>query len=49
MRADFMPLAEWVMMATGLLICGIKMFPVANMLSALLWAMPSPIWNYISN
>ncbi|EEE6741987.1 DUF554 domain-containing protein [Salmonella enterica subsp. enterica serovar Westhampton] len=50
MRADFYAVGGMVMMATGLRICGIKMFPVANMLPALLWAMPlSWIWNYISN
>ncbi|EPY5258002.1 TPA: DUF554 domain-containing protein [Klebsiella pneumoniae] len=40
MRNDFYAVGGLVMMATGLRICGIKMFPVANMLPALLWAMP---------
>ncbi|EQA7150239.1 DUF554 family protein, partial [Escherichia coli] len=34
-----------LLMATGLRICGIKMFPVVNMLPALLLAMPlSAAW-----
>lgn len=48
MRADFYAVGGLVMMATGLRICGIKMFPVANMLPALLWAMPlSRLWVYL--
>lgn len=45
MRSDFYAVGGLVMMATGLRICGIKLFPVANMLPALLWAMPlSYLW-----
>lgn len=50
MRSDFYAVGGLVMMATGLRICGIKLFPVANMLPALLWAMPlSYLWVYFSN
>lgn len=50
MRNDFYAVGGLVMMATGLRICGIKMFPVANMLPALLWAMPlSWLWTHFFN
>lgn len=49
MRADFYAVGGLIMMATGLRICGIKLFPVANMLPGLLWAMPlSYLWVYFS-
>ncbi len=50
MRSDFYAVGGLVMMATGLRICGIKLFPVANMLPALLWAMPlSYLWVHFIN
>lgn len=50
MRSDFYAVGGLVMMATGLRICGIKLFPVANMLPALLWAMPlSYLWVHFSS
>ena len=46
MIADFKAVGGLVMLATGLRICGIKSFPVANMLPALLLAMPiSALWS----
>lgn len=45
MMADFSAVGGLLLMATGLRICGIKMFPVVNMLPALLLAMPlSAAW-----
>ncbi|WP_066098513.1 DUF554 domain-containing protein [Xanthomonas massiliensis] len=45
MQADFSAVGGLLMLATGLRICGIKVFPVANMLPALLFAMPvSALW-----
>lgn len=50
MRADFYAVGGLVMMATGLRICGIKLFPVANMLPALVCAMPlSWLWVYLKH
>ncbi|EPS0029057.1 DUF554 domain-containing protein [Escherichia albertii] len=46
MMADFSAVGGLLLLATGLRICGIKMFPVVNMLPALLLAMPlSAAWN----
>ncbi len=45
MQADFSAVGGLMMLATGLRICGIKLFPVANMLPALVLAMPvSALW-----
>ena len=45
MIADFSAVGGLIMLATGFRICGIKPFPVANMLPALLFAMPfSQMW-----
>ena len=45
MMADFSAVGGLLLLATGLRICGIKMFPVVNMLPALLLAMPlSAAW-----
>ena len=45
MMDDFSALGGLIMLATGLRICGIKMFPVANMLPGLLLVMPfSYLW-----
>lgn len=45
---DFKAVGGLLMLATGLRICGIKLFPVANMLPALLLAMPiSALWSHI--
>ena len=45
MMADFSAAGGLVMLATGLRICGIKMFPVANMLPGLFIVMPfSFLW-----
>lgn len=45
MQADFSAVGGLLMLATGFRICGIKVFPVANMLPALLFAMPvSALW-----
>ena len=45
MQADFGAVGGVLMVATGLRICGIKLFPVANMLPALVLAMPvSALW-----
>ncbi|WP_282295365.1 MULTISPECIES: DUF554 domain-containing protein [unclassified Stenotrophomonas] len=42
---DFKAVGGLLMLATGLRICGIKSFPVANMLPALILAMPiSALW-----
>jgi hypothetical protein len=40
MMADFTAVGGLLLLATGLRICGIKMFAVVNMLPALLLAMP---------
>jgi uncharacterized membrane protein YqgA involved in biofilm formation len=46
MIADFKAVGGLIMLATGLRISGIKSFPVANMLPALLLAMPiSVLWD----
>jgi len=48
MIADFSAVGGLLMLATGLRICGIKVFPVANMLPALLLAMPiSAAWSHV--
>ncbi|MEN3800836.1 DUF554 family protein [Aeromonas veronii] len=45
MMTDFSAAGRLIMFATGLRICGIKVFPVANMLPALLLVMPfSHLW-----
>ncbi|MCF2030930.1 DUF554 family protein, partial [Escherichia coli] len=45
MMADFSAVGGLLLLATGLRICGIKMFAVVNMLPALLLAMPlSAAW-----
>lgn len=45
MVADFSATGGVMMLATGLRICGIKMFPIGNMLPGLLFAMPiSALW-----
>jgi uncharacterized membrane protein YqgA involved in biofilm formation len=45
MMADFTAVGGLLLLATGLRICGIKMFAVVNMLPALLIAMPlSALW-----
>lgn len=47
MMADFSAVGGLLLLATGFRICSIKMFPVANMLPALLIAMPlSYLWEY---
>jgi len=46
MQADFSACGGIIMLATGLRICGIKIFPIVNMLPALLLAMPcSALWS----
>jgi uncharacterized membrane protein YqgA involved in biofilm formation len=48
MQADFSAVGGLLMLATGLRICGIKVFPVANMLPALVLAMPvSALWTRV--
>ncbi|WP_254555374.1 DUF554 family protein, partial [Salmonella enterica] len=43
---DFSPVGGLLLVATGLRVCGIKMFPVVNMLPALLKAMQiSAAWS----
>jgi uncharacterized membrane protein YqgA involved in biofilm formation len=45
MIADFSACGGLIMLATGLRICGIKAFPIANMLPALFVVMPlSSLW-----
>lgn len=45
MLADFSACGGLIMLATGFRICGIKQFPVANMIPALIFVMPlSWIW-----
>ena len=45
MKADFSACGGIIMIATGLRICGIKVFPIVNMLPALILAMPlSALW-----
>jgi len=47
MMADFTATGGLLLLATGLRICGIKMFAVANLLPALLLAMPlSALWTH---
>lgn len=47
MQADFSAVGGVLMFATGFRICGIKHFPVANMLPALVLAMPiSAAWTH---
>lgn len=47
MIANFSAVGGALMLATGLRICGIKIFPVANLLPALLFAMPlTPLWTH---
>jgi uncharacterized membrane protein YqgA involved in biofilm formation len=46
MQADFSACGGVIMIATGLRICGIKVFPIVNMLPALIFAMPlSALWS----
>ncbi|MBA3997124.1 MAG: hypothetical protein C0466_08130 [Candidatus Accumulibacter sp.] len=46
MLADFSACGGIVMLATGLRVCGIKIFPIVNMLPALVLAMPcSALWS----
>ncbi|MEO3992310.1 DUF554 domain-containing protein [Pseudocitrobacter cyperus] len=46
MMADFTAVGGMLLLATGLRICGIKMFAVVNMLPALILAMPiSALWS----
>ncbi|GAK50377.1 hypothetical protein U14_01607 [Candidatus Moduliflexus flocculans] len=46
MKADFSACGGIIMIATGLRICGIKIFPIVNMLPALLIIMPlSALWS----
>ena len=46
MMADFSAVGGVIMLATGFRICGIKPFPVANLLPALVLAMPfSHLWS----
>jgi uncharacterized membrane protein YqgA involved in biofilm formation len=48
MMADFSCAGGLLMVATGLRICNIKMFPVANMLPALVLVMPfSWLWAHL--
>lgn len=48
MIADFSACGGAIMLATGFRICGIKSFPVANMLPALILVMPiSMLWSQI--
>ena len=45
MIADFMAVGGIIMLATGFRICGLKAFPIANMLPALILVMPiSYLW-----
>lgn len=47
MNADFSACGGTILLATGLRICGIKLFPVVNMLPALLLIMPcTALWRY---
>lgn len=47
MMADFTATGGLLLLATGLRICGIKMYAVANLLPALLLAMPiSALWSH---
>jgi hypothetical protein len=49
MVADFSACGGLIMVATGITICGIKPFPLANMLPALLLVMPlSALWTRIA-
>ena len=45
MMADFSAVGGLIMLATGFRICGVKPFPVANMIPALILIMPiSSLW-----
>lgn len=45
MQADFSACGGLIMLATGMRICGIKVFPIVNMLPALVLVMPiSALW-----
>jgi uncharacterized protein len=47
MQLDFSACGGIIMFATGLRICGIKLFPIVNMLPALILAMPaSALWSH---
>lgn len=47
MLADFSACGGVIMLATGLRICGIKIFPIVNMLPALMLIMPaSALWGH---
>lgn len=47
MISDFKAVGGIIMLATGLRICGIKQFPIANMLPALILTMPiSALWTH---
>lgn len=47
MISDFKAVGGIIMLATGLRICGIKAFPIANMLPALVLTMPiSALWTH---
>jgi uncharacterized protein len=49
MQADFSACGGIIMLATGLRICGIKIFPIVNMLPALLLIMPiSALWGHFA-
>jgi len=48
MLADFSAAGGIIMLATGLRICGIKIFPIVNMLPALVLVMPcSALWSQV--
>ncbi|MGE5489764.1 MAG: DUF554 domain-containing protein [Actinomycetota bacterium] len=48
MLADFSASGGVIMLATGLRVCGIKIFPIVNMLPALLLVMPcSALWSHL--
>ena len=48
MLADFSACGGVIMLATGLRICGIKIFPIVNMMPALLFVMPcSALWSRV--
>ena len=48
MQGDFSACGGVIMLATGLRICGIKLFPIVNMLPALFLVMPiSALWSHL--
>ena len=48
LQADFSACGGLIMLATGLRICGIKIFPIVNMLPSLLLIMPiSAFWQHL--